>query len=233
MLPHLRKTIPKKTKKFKPGKPFNPNFDGNLLAWYDGDTLATDPANTWSDRSANGYDLTLFNSPSIINNAINGHDALQFDGINQYAQNNNVGFVRNQPTTLYFVFKIITDPAGSNSISDGSGLFTNLIQMISGNGEFRNYAGLYGSSINTLPLNSYGIVTNTFNGANSELRLNLNAALIGNVGLLNAIGLTLGSNAALGENSNIEIAYKIIRQGADSTATQNIFINFLKNRFGL
>lgn len=228
----------KQTQKKKPkvkGKPFNPNFDGNLLAWYDGDTLATDPANTWSDRSTNNFDLTLFNAPSIINNAINGHDALRFDGINQYGQNIDAGFIRNQPQTVYVVFKEITwtifdTVFNGTGVANQQALYQETITP-----QLNMFAGNSAPISNpNFVLNTYNIMTCLYNGANSEIRTNNNAAIVGNSGLQNAVGLTIGARYD-GTNFylNGEIAYIILRSNADTTATQNIFINFLKNRFAL
>lgn len=231
---HLLKTTVKIKKKYKfvPGKPFNPNFDGNLLAWYDGDTLATDPANTWSDCSANGYDLTLFNAPSIINNAINGHDALQFDGINQYGRRAGTP-VRTQPITIYIVLKQTTWTIGDIIINSDGTANQMLSQAVGSPQIWINAGATFGTNPN-LALNTYGIITAVFNGANSELRTNNNASVNGNAGVNSITGLTLAAQRdGLSNYCNIEVAYLILRNAADNTSTQNIIINALKARFSL
>lgn len=228
---HLLKTTVKIKKKYKfvPGKPFNPNFDGNLLAWYDGDTLATDPANTWSDRSGNGYNLTLFNAPTIVSPAINGHDALQFDGINQYAQ--CAILTVNQPDTIYLVAK-------KQLWQDGSYYFDGLVNrqilyQVTANPNVAILATTNNLNANPDPvINNYEIMTCVFNNPNSEIRTNNNAAVIGITGN-NALTNLLISESITGICWESTFAYMIFRQGADNTATQNIFINYLKNRFAL
>lgn len=213
---------------------FNPlTFDAaNLLALYDGDTLNTDPAGTWSDQSANGFDLTLFNAPTIISPAINGHDALQFNGVNQYARR-ALTPVRNQPTTIYIVFKHITFTV-NDRIFDGTAGTKNSLEQT---GVSPNLSAIAGVALNSNPdviLNSFDIITTVFNSINSEIRTNNNVAVIGDTGLFNDAGITLAANSTGAAGfGNCEIAYFILRTGADNTATQNIFINYLKNRFAI
>lgn len=232
MLPYLKNTIVQKKKNKAKGKPFNPNFDGNLLAWYDGDTLATDPANTWSDRSANNYDLTLFNAPTLVNNAINGHDALQFDGINQYGQR-GITPVLNQPLSYYVVLKQITFTANNHFFACNPVNALKLLQGFGGSPQIDMNSIVPLTMNPNLNLNTYGIITSIFNGANSEIRNNNNAAVVGNAGVANGLGFTLGSYFSPSNYVNAEFAFLIIRQGADNTTTQNLFINYLKNRFAL
>jgi hypothetical protein len=234
MLFDIRATIRiKKKKKEGFGKPFNPlTYDaGNLLALYDGDTIATDPAGTWGDRSANNYDLTLFNAPTLQVGAINGHDALQFDGVNQYGLSIVFAGIVN-PITCYIVFKSITN-VGSARVFETRNTFNAIFQNNPPDGQ----VGLYsGAAINSNPdmiLNAYNIITFVLNDPNSELRTNNNVSVTGAVGVANSTQLQLASLAGISNFSNIEVAYITVRTAADSTATQNLFINYLKNRFAI
>ena len=232
MLSLLKTTIKiKKKYKFVPSKPFNPNFDGNLLAWYDGDTLSTDPANTWSDSSGNGYNLNLFNNPTLVPNAINGHDALQFDGINQWGVNNAVPFTA--PITCYLVFEQITFTTGDRLISNVSAITTILAQEnVTPRLYLNNGAG--GILANPqVPLLTYEILTLVFDDVNCQIRTNNNIAVNGFCGNTAGVGLALANNNFGSLNCNCETAYLIVRTGVDNLATQNIFINYLKNRFAL
>jgi hypothetical protein len=232
MLRLIKKNTVDKRKNFTIGKPFNPNFDGNLLAWYDGDTLATDPANTWSDRSGNGYDLTLFNAPSIISPAINGHDALRFDGINQYGISGAIPAF-GQPITIYMVFKFITWNNGSYNLGDT--LIDSFVFYQSGvspNQQIFNAAAACAN--NQMAVNTYNISSMIFNDPNCELRINDAVAIGGgSTGLNVSNGIIVSSQRGIGGFANNEAAMIIYRTVADNTATQNIFIKYLKNRFAL
>ncbi len=188
-----KRTVTTITKDTYVAKPFNPNFDGNLLAWYDGDTLTTDPANTWSDRSGNGYNLTLFNAPTIVNNAINSHDALQFDGVNQYTQR-NITPNQVQPYSNYLVFKQITAVNGAILWSSGN---TTFIQSNSAP-NINMYNGLGINSNPDMVVNNYNIMTTIANGINSEIRTLLNVSVIGNAGGNGLTGLSQFASKYLG-----------------------------------
>ena len=233
MLSLLKTTIKiKKKYKFVPGKPFNPNFDGNLIALYNGD-VGLAPA-AWQDTSGNGYDLTLFNSPTIVPNAINGHFAVQFNGVDEYGRR-TITPILTQPISIYLVGKTITWANFSRFYTGGDN--NDGIQLMNAGGANDNqmYSGSFSTSLNpVLANNTYGIITSIYNNAISEFRLNNNASSIVNTGALNNSGFTIASyfNGSL-NHLNCEIAYIIIRSAADNTTIQNIFINFLKNRFAL
>lgn len=216
------------------GHPFNPlTYDAaNLLALYDGDSLSTDPANTWSDQSVNGYDLTLFNAPAIVNLGLNGHDTLKFNGINQCGR--VVIATLGQPLTAYVAVKQITWTFANIILNSGNGITQFAMSQANVSPETTVYAGNILISNPNVVLNTFDIITGVWNGANSEIRTNNNAAVIGNANLQNGnLTFDVATRAGLGGYGNIETAYIILRSAADNTATQNIFINFLKNRFAL
>lgn len=234
MLFKIKATVQIKKKKKGTFKPFNPlTYDaGNLLALYDGDTLSTDPPATWTDQSANGYDLTLFNAPAVVNLAINGHDALRFDGINQYGLNNAIPAF-GEPITIYMVYKFITWTAGNYNLGDT--LIDSFVFYQSGvspNQQIYN-AGVACPN-NGMAVNTYNIATCVFNDPNCELRINNAAAVGGGIAGLNVSnGIVLCSQRGIAGFCNNEVAYLIYRTTADNTATQNLFINYLKNRFAI
>src|SRR3972149_7998057 len=180
MLLTLKKKPLYKKHKFVPAfgtfTPFDATLVPNTIALYDGDTLALDPINTWSDSSGNGNTLTLVNGPTLQVAAINGHDALRFDGINQYAQ--SLTPVCLQPYIIYVVLKQITWVNGAVMIDDG---ITNNISY------FRNLVGTpqvrwsgSGNEVfsSQLIVNTYNICTLLGNGNNSALRIGLNSAIV-------------------------------------------------------
>jgi len=232
MLFNIKATIEIKKKKKPGGFGFNPlNYDaGNLLALYNGDVGLDEFA--WLDQSVNGYDLTFFNNPVVVSPAINGHDAIQFDGINQYA-GRALTPAFTQPITCYVVFNELNYGINARIVTSNVGAFILTFFQTAGIPNKCIYAGNLSGTLNPAHnIFNYGIVTFQFNGANSDFRNNNNAATVENVGLDNSTGLILAADL-VGNYCNVEIAYLIIRSAADNTATQNLFINYLKNRFAL
>lgn len=232
MLPHLRKTVPQGNSLYNlPGvkPPFNPNFGGNALAWYDGDA-GLDPA-TWTDEGVGGHDIVFTNSPSIIANATPLRDAVRFNGTSQYGVVATP--VRNQPYTIYVVFNSITWTNNRYAIDDGAASSRVLLRCIP---PTPNYEAFAGAGLNTNPdlaLGTWGVYSFVVNGVNSEVRTNLNAAVTGNAGALNGNGISIGASPIGSQFWNGEIGYLIIRTGADSTAIQNYMINGLRALCGL
>lgn len=212
----------------KPG--FNPNFDGNLLAWYDGNKGTANP-NTWFDVT-NDFNKVLFcgNGYTLNIADLNGNNTLEFNGINQDAFSIVIGVIP-QPITIYSVVNIFNFTAGY--FITGSYNTTLGSYQVGISPDIELNAGISLNPLNPqLALNDWGIITNVFNGANSELRNKDNVALAGNGGLnsLNEIGIAKGFTL---NYTPIKIAMLIIRTAADNTVTQNKIIKHLINHFGL
>lgn len=204
---------------------------GNLIALYDGDAeLATD---AWADQSANGYDLTLYNTPTVVSGAINGHNAVRFDGLDQYAKRVTTPAFT-QPYTVYVVFKPIVwlRFAYVFGVSNADNA---MLREHNATPDFDMYAGSTTDPVSPqITLNSYAILTCVFNGASSEIRNNTNAAVVSDAGANGGTGIVLAAKTTgVAPYNNCEIAYLIFRSGADNTATQDLYIAFLKDRFGL
>jgi hypothetical protein len=207
---------------------FDPlTYDANTVVLYDGDLELTTSA--WEDQTVNGFDLTLYNTPTVVSNAINGHQAVRFDGINQYGRRTTTP-TRNQPVTIYAVVKQITwtdnDRIHSSETND------QVFYQAGGTIDLRLYAGAM-LNAGGIATDTYAITTIIFDGTTSEIRINLDDATIGNAGTGNPTGITLVSNSGGSDFGNVEFAYYMLRQGHDDTATQDLFIAFLKTRFGL
>lgn len=208
---------------------FTPDFDGNAMAWYDGDVDLS--AATWGDQSTNGRDITFTNSPAVISNAVNGHDAIRFNGTDESGQTS--GFDTPQPITIYAVINSITWTSNDHLICSRAGNSKKLLQG------FAATPALSGASATVLPLTAslalgtFGIITLVFNGVSSEIRLNDNVADSGDMGVVGNTGLTIGAFQTPSNWANCEFAYLIIRSVADATAIQDRFINWLEARFAL
>jgi hypothetical protein len=228
---------PKRKKKSGIGAITNP-FDpftynsANLISIYDGDTYV--PADfVWNDASGNGHNLTMFNVPTESIAALNGHDTVIFNGIDQYGTSLTPNIP--QPSTHYIVFKAITW-TNLDRVFDGNAIVnTRNLYQSGATPNIALYSGVLLSDNPGTVLNNYNLYTCVFNGANSHIRTNNNVAVIGDAGNLNSVGTNLcaaGGGAGFGFG-NMEIAYVILRSSADSTAVQNLFINWLKTRFAI
>lgn len=228
MLLNLNKKIISKKKNKIGGKilpPFNPITSPNTVAVWDGDTTC-DPAK-WIDLVAS-YQIDFFNLPFYDPSELNGHGTISFDGINQYGTNNVL--VLNQPFTIYMVTNRITTGMSLriwNTNNNFMALRTNLSLNLSMTG-----TGVIISEPDPA-LNTFDILTMVFNGSNSELRTNNNISVIGDIGIINGLGMNLACSEFITLFANCKFAYIILRNVADNTTVQNNFINWLKNRFAI
>ena len=208
---------------------FNPNFDGNALAWYDGDVGLT--ALSWIDQGAGGNDIIFANLPTIVPNATPLRDAVRFDGINE---NGLIATpVLNQPYTIYMVLNTLAWVVNRALYDDGVVFGAKRLYLSVGAPNLTFTAGVPINSNPDLALGTWGVMTMLANGMNGEIRTNLNAAVVGNAGANNSAGITLGSRQNNTFFGNFETGYLILRTGADSTATQDRIINGLRNICGL
>ena len=208
---------------------FNPNFDGNTLAWYDGNVDLT--AARWNDQGAGGHDIMFVNLPTVVPNATPLRDAIRFDGINQ---NGSVATpVVNQPSTTYVVVNQVAWNLNSYVMDGGAINNSRALQQLGVAPNLSFKAAAVIDSNPDLAVGTFGVITCVANGAASEIRTNLNVTVVGNAGLLNSAGTTLGSRFGNVLFGNSEIGYLIIRTGVDSTATQNYVIDNLRVLCGL
>lgn len=210
---------------------FNPLNDANTIALYDGD-LDLSPA-SWVDQK-NAYDITMVGTPTIVDNAVNGHDAVRFDGVSQCGNNSHIGLLIAQPYTIYLVLKQIT-LTDNDRIIGMKGNNLALLRQESTGSTLLLYAGGSGIQNNQLAVGNYGIITTVWNGATSTFRINNNTAITGSIGSeVGSGGFYLCAGyTGLAQFANCEVAYMVVRSGADDTPTQDNFIEYLKNRFGL
>jgi hypothetical protein len=100
-------------------------------------------------------------------------------------------------------------------------------------GEYHG-AWFYGAGANKITLGGWGIYTFVFNGASSEVRLNLNAANVGNPGANSAANRwEIGGDATVGFGFSADFHEVITRYTADNTATQDSFIEYMADQVGL
>jgi len=202
---------------------FNPNFDGNALAWYDGNLELTTAQ--WNDQGAGGHDIIFTGSPPIISGATPDRDAVRFNGIDELGQVATPPI--DQPFTIYIVLNSIAWGANDRVFDDGVTQDQKLLFQETATPNLTARAGSSISSSPDLALGTFGIVAVVYNGGSSEIRTNLNAAVTGNIGTRDGDGITLASRATVGVHWNGEIGYLIIRDVADATSVQTNIITQL------
>lgn len=197
----------------------------NLELYYAGDVgLST---SSWLDQSGNNRTMTFYNTPTIITGAINGIDAVQFNGTNEYGTVVD-GFTLDQPTAVYLLVRVKTNTLGRFLFSGLVGAALAGAEMRGTDVYWRLDAPTSTGVPGTLTLDTYVILRAEFNGASSKLQINDGAVTTGNAGTNNPSGFTLATYGAA--YANIEVAcvlvYSAIPVDADVKA-------FFTAKFGL
>lgn len=198
----------------------------NMFAWWDATTGVTkDGSNrvsAWADQSGNSRTLsqgTGGNQPLWVSEAINGYDAIDFDGANYFMGRGGAG-----PTQPYTIFCAIKgdSTAGTQCIVDANTAAIAKVTITSSNYTLNAGTQLSGSAAST----STNIVIGVFNGASSTIYVNSGSSgTTGNAGANNMSGFTVGctqsaSNFFDGKIGEI-IAYSGALSAADILSTYN------------
>ena len=218
--------------------PFDPlTYDGNVLALWDGDV---DLSNThWIDKVAS-YDIVMTGTPLLDPSPLpNGHHTVRFR--NYTTDHGQVTTpVFSPPWTQYIVYLGFYD--GNRYImTDGITEANFKMTYQGGTPKIGVVAGGAGPIYTNpdLPNGTWGILTTVNNGVAgnlSQMRTNNSVAVQGQLSISTTrSGITIGSNIggfALASSTSF-FAYIILRQGADSTAVQDLYINWLMERFAI
>ena len=208
-------------------------YDGNTVGWYDYNDLTTitkDGANrvsVWADKLGSGHDLLQVNGAdqplwSLANGVL-------FDGVSEYMK---AAFAYIQPEFIYFVGRQVTWTI-NDYIFDGNTIIKGVLTQAVATPQIRTYAGTNSALDANLAVNTFGIVRVLFNGLNSSLQVNENAAWNGNSGASDMNGFTLGASGNNLAFSNIEVKEIPLRRTADNAATQTIIYDYLEIANGL
>ena len=204
------------------------DVDGNTLAYYDGNEGLT--TSGWEDQFST-HDIVFHDTPAITADATPLRDAVLFNGTNEGGTVATP--TTTQPYTIYLVLKMVLWVNSDRVMDDGAVLNGKLLFMDGTTPNLTYYAGTTVGNDPDLTIGTYGIQTMVFNGASSEIRTNLETAVVSDAGASNSSGITIGEAFNNTGESNVEIAYIIIRSGADNTATQNLIINKLVTLTGI
>ena len=180
---------------------------------------------TWYDQSGSGNDATqttASSQPKIVSSGStileNGKATLKFDGSNDSLR--NALYTSSQPITYFHLRKYITS---NTSIA----LSFNSVESVYADslvgGSFRAYFGtyiIYGTS-NTNQGLFYGLA----NGVNSEIQINNNSILTGNLGNRYVNSIDIGYSSRDASHSNIYSQEIIIWESDQSTNRSGIQTN--------
>lgn len=214
---------------------FDPlTYDDNVIGLYDGDLELTTTA--WGDQSTNNEDLPLSNSPTVTN-TLNGHTVLTFNGTDENGLNTAFTGVNTNEFTVYMVIYSNTNTNADVVFAMGtSGNIRYRLDQTNSSPNLRLFAA--GATLDLtdpdLALDTWGVITIVSNGVDGELRTNLSTAVACSLGTVteDANRVVIGGSYTVSYWDG-SMAYLIIRDVVDNTATQNKFINYLMKRFGL
>lgn len=220
---------------------FDPlTYDVNTVALWDGNDAGVAQ---WDDQ-VGSYPLVYGRNdgsvslPDVIVKGINGHNYVQFyqNGVYICYAKGSLP-VQSQPSTQYLVVGVNTWIGNRYIMDDGVVTLRNAMRQQNTTPNV-NYTSVSSNGSLNLPLTEFHIITivKQAGALLSEIRVDDNPSSVYTQGTLSDdAGYTLNANTNLTIFTSItsKWAYIIRRNGVDNTATQNLFINWLKTRFGI
>ncbi|MCW3804128.1 Ig-like domain-containing protein [Plebeiibacterium marinum] len=205
-------------------------------AWYVAESeymtlISGNHVDEWADKSGNNYNLWQPSSPLDYRPTFSG-DSVVFD--TYLDQLENLDFVLSQPITVYLVFKRYGYSGGYHEIVDFDDI--NIYEYLDGDSiswgirSVSDGGKLNASSSNKVPKHKYVVLTATFNGTSSSVRINTNTPDIGGTvnASINAVRLLLSHNELNGSVKEL-----IVRGIDDSDSNEISIIQWLMNKHGI
>ena len=207
----------------------------NLRGWWDaalGITIATG-VSQWDDQSGNGNNLLQAvgaNQPTVTASAINGLPGILFDGTNA---NMTAAFTLTQPLSVLMVARQVTWASTKNFHDGITAADTMLLQQFTATPNLRLFGGASLTGTTDLAVNTYGVITEVFNGASSSLQIGSGTLLSGNAGAASPGGITLGSRQTATAFANVEVAEIIVMAAAASADEITSWKAYALAKFGI
>ena len=214
-----------------------------LQLWYEADSLTQfngQRVTRWPDSSGNGRDLTAFSTsvaPVMRTNAVNGRDALEFDGVSSLMKTYGSTFSLGQPTTFFIVYRSLDANTSTRAfVFDSRNSGARQVFGRPGAGRIRLYANIDLDFPGVAyPFSGYEIWSGTFNGSSSDLVRNGVAVGSGNAGGSALDGLTVGGLSTSGQYgydySHVAVAEILIYSGALSAADRATITTYLSGKY--
>lgn len=222
---------------------FSPSQISGLQFWVSSDqrvysdagtTLATNgqTVQQWNDLSGNSRNVsqgTAGARPTYNTAVLNGKPVITFDGVDDVMQ---ASFTLNQPEHVFLVFRQVTWTNG-DSIIDGVNALGMCYRQLTTTPRIELEAGGNGPATTSLAVNTFGIIDGLFNGASSAIRLNNGSKTTGNVGALNAGGVTIGAAGNLTIPANIGVAEMLVYNSGLSDGNATLVNRYLGSKYNI
>jgi hypothetical protein len=217
-----------------------PPVAGGLQLWFRADDVAgTDgtPVTRWADKSGNGRDLSAADpsqAPAYRTNAVNGHAAIEFDGVRSLLKTYDSSFTLAQPDTFFIVYRSLD--TGESYVFDSTDSSTRQILGRAADGNAVAYANIGLETAAIYPFAGYQIWSGTFNGAASTLWRNSVSVGQGSAGGSALNGFTVGALNSAGQwgynYSHALVAEILFYNGSLSDTDRAAITTWLNQRYG-
>ncbi len=219
-----------------------PPVTQGLELWFNADDQSYAdgaPVTKWTDDSGNGRDLTAFDAgaaPTYRANAINGHAAIEFDGVSSLLKTYGSTFTINQPDTFFIVYRALdTQEAYVWDSRDSS------VRQLLGQGpnkDMEMYANVDLIDTNlTWPMPSFELWDGTFQGDTSTLYRDGAKVATGATGSSGLSGFTVGGLSTSGQwgynRSHSYVAEILVYSGALSAPDRAAVESWLNAKYDL
>ncbi len=211
--------------------------DTGLYQASNGTTPASngDPVGYWADQSGQGNHLiqaTTASKPTLRTLLGPGgtRPAVEFDGTDDWMQK---AFTLVQPETIFIVFKSTTWTLADH-IYEGITAGSMALLQYPTTPKVQTYGGAFGPENGNLAVNTYGIMTALYSGANTMLRVNAGTKVVASGGTNAGGGFTLGARQTGADASNIHVsAVLIYNRDLSASGEDTTVINYLNGKWGV
>lgn len=217
----------------------NPLTLPNIVALYDAeeDVSIGVGVSQWDDQTGNGNHVvqgTAGNQPTVSTDAINGNDAISFDGVDDYLRDDAFsGGTLAFPVTVGIVLK--PDPSTSNALYF-AGAQSPGRASIKQDVTTRNLGVFAGATVTSsvAASNDFVLLVLRQNSSNySNLYENGVLILEPLAGTEGMNGINIGSFYNQASDAEIDVAYLAVYDGTMSDENMDIFEDYVENRFDL
>jgi hypothetical protein len=236
-----------------PNQAFSPKSIAGLKGWYiptsglfQDSALTTpavntnDPIGAWVDISGQANNITqttVGSKPALLNGAINGYNAVNFNGVSSFLSNSTfAGGSLIQPVTVFAVLKVAT--SAYSQLFDGISTNLSIIYNASSSGNTAGYVDQYAGTLafypNVFTVGSNFVFSSITNNASSNVSGNgvITSNLTTGTNTLNGFRMGINSDA-VSFPLNGYIAEFLIYQAAPSAANRLQIENYLRYKYNV